>query len=139
MIATLVDTSVWSMALRRDQAKLNTRENRSVRYLQLLVQEDLSRLIDPIRQELLSGVREIAQFERLREQMRGFEDEPLVTADFELAAELNLRGRRAGVTASSVDMLICAVCQTRDWSILSLDNDFQRLAKLFSLEVHLVE
>jgi predicted nucleic acid-binding protein len=139
MNATLVDTSVWSMALRRDQRKLNPRENRSVSFLRFLVEEDLSRVIGPIRQEILSGVREIAQFEKLREQMRGFEDEPLLTADFELAAELSLRGRRAGIVASSVDILICAVAQTRNWSILSLDYDFERLANLFALEVHLLE
>ena len=136
MTATLVDTSVWSMALRRDQAKLNAKELQGVKQLQGLVQEHRSRVIGPIRQELLSGMRETAQFERLREKMRAFEDEPLLTSDFDYGAELNIRGLRAGITASSVDMLICAVAQIRSWSILSLDNDFQRLAKLFNLELH---
>ena len=51
-------------------------------------------MIGPIRQELLSGVRTGAEHTRPRSQLRAFAEEPLVTADFEAAAEA-ARGRGA--------------------------------------------
>src|ERR1700677_899568 len=57
----------------------NTTTKRSARTASLheLIENGLARLIGPIRQELLSGIREPAQFERLRDQLRAFPDEAL--------------------------------------------------------------
>lgn len=57
----LVDTSVWSLALRRQQPQ----NDGVVAELQRLIQAEVVQMIGPIRQELLSGIREQAQFETL--------------------------------------------------------------------------
>ena len=65
----LVDTSVWSLALRRH------RHSENVRYTSELAQlaaDGLLAIIGPVRQEVLSGIRERAQFERLRDRLRAF-------------------------------------------------------------------
>lgn len=74
---TLVDTSVWSAALRRKQP-LNSP---AVMELRRLIKEDQVQIIGPIRQELLSGIKETILFENLRDHLRAFPDLPLTTAD----------------------------------------------------------
>ena len=60
----IVDTSVWSLALRRD--KQNVPASLEVQELQLLILDRRVQMIGPIRQELLSGIRSEAQFKKLR-------------------------------------------------------------------------
>ena len=51
--------------------------------LKELIQEFQVQMIGPIRQEILSGIRVQAQFERLREHLRAFPDLPLMAEDYE--------------------------------------------------------
>ena len=78
----LVDTSVWSEALLRNK-KL---ESDKVRELRSLILEHRVEIMGPIRQEILSGLREEAQFERLEKQIAAFPDISLETADYSMAA-----------------------------------------------------
>ena len=66
----LVDTSVWSLALRR-KAKRNPE---IVDELTELVREGRVVMTGPVRQELLSGIKADAQFRTLRERLRAFPD-----------------------------------------------------------------
>jgi hypothetical protein len=132
----LIDTSVWSIALRRPTRRLDATQTRCREEVARLITDDLVALIGPIRQEILSGVREAAAFERLRTHLRPFPDEPLLTADFEAAARLSNQCRAAGVAGSLVDLLICAVARARDWSIYTTDRDFERYARVVPLRLH---
>lgn len=78
----VVDTSVWSLALRRGEPG-----SAAVDVLKRLIAEDRVLMLGAIRQEILSGVRHQEQFERLRDRLRAFLDLALVRDDFELAAE----------------------------------------------------
>ncbi len=92
----LVDTSIWSLALRRSGA--TSKEDQSLIYeLNELISEVRVTLIGPIRQELLSGVSSQAQFETLKEKLRAFEDLPLKQQDYELAAEFYKICRKSGI------------------------------------------
>ena len=62
----LVDTSVWSLALRRNKPRGTAEE----RELTELIREGRVAIIGPIRQELLSGVKTLAQFRTLRDRLR---------------------------------------------------------------------
>lgn len=73
---------------------------------------------------MLSGIREIEQFVRLREYLRAFPNLELVSEDYELAAEFYNTCRRSGVQGSNIDFLICAVAYRRSYSILTTDGDF---------------
>ena len=93
-------------------------------------------MIGVIRQELLSGVRTAEMFERLRDHLRPFPDEPLETADFERAAEHFNSCRARGVQGSNTDFLICALAERRKLPILTTDADFVRFAEVLPITLH---
>ena len=133
----LVDTSVWSLALRRKESDLNTLETAVVDELTHLIREGRARIFGLIRQELLSGIRDSSQYGKLRDILRTFPDEPLDTVDHEAAAEAGNRCRTKGVATTAADMLICAVAQTRDWTVFSTDPDFQKYARNLPIKLHI--
>ncbi len=92
----LVDTCVWSLALRRDASN---RENPFIHELERLIQEARVQMIGPIRQEILSGIRSLTQFESLRNHLSAFPDLRLETPDYERAAEYFNIARGKGVKA----------------------------------------
>jgi predicted nucleic acid-binding protein len=87
-------------------------------------------MIGAIRQELLSGIRTQASFERLRDHLRPFPDESLGAPDFERAAEHINTCRSHGVQGSNTDFLLCAVAERRKLPILTTDADFARVAAI---------
>ena len=125
----LVDTSIWSLALRRRSADLSPEQGRLRQELSELIREGRARLIGPIRQELLSGIREESQYRKLRDNLRAFDDVVLLTDDYERAASLSNQCRAGGVTGSPIDFLICAVAVRCQWPVLTTDGDFRVYAK----------
>jgi len=121
----LVDTSVWSLALRR-----RAPSHPAVEELRRLLDQGRAAIIGPIRQELLSGIRETAMFERLRDSLRAFPDEPLTQADYERAAECFNICRAHGLQGSNTDFLLCAVSERHRLPILTTDGDFMRYARV---------
>lgn len=104
-MSVLVDTSVWSLMLRRRKIITNS----VTAELKALILEGRVNIIGPIRQETLSGVHSMSQFENLRGYLRVLMDIPIVLEDYESAADFfNIR-RRKGVQVSKIDFLICAV------------------------------
>ncbi len=104
--------------------------------LREIVQEDRCRIIGPVRQELLSGIKSLDQYERLRLVLRPFRDEPLDTDDFESAAKASNACRSKGIVVSIVDSLICAVALSRQWVIFTTDPDFTSYAKVLPIKLH---
>jgi predicted nucleic acid-binding protein len=133
---TLVDTSVWSFALRRQPADLSETERAVVTELSELAKEGRVRMIGPVRQELLSGIKTDAQYEKLRVALQVFPDEPLQTPDYELAAKASNDCRTKGVVVSPVDVLICATALAREWNIFTTDPDFRNYAKILPIRLH---
>jgi predicted nucleic acid-binding protein len=132
----LVDTPIWSLGLRRRDRDLGAGEQRHVREWQRLIRDGSAALIGPIRQEILSGVRDETAWERLRDALRPFADLPIATDDYERAAQFFNRCRSRGVSGSSVDLLICAVCARFNVPVYTTDVDFQRYAALLDLRLH---
>ncbi|MHB8765036.1 MAG: type II toxin-antitoxin system VapC family toxin [Deferrisomatales bacterium] len=128
----LVDTSVWSLALRRPQP---TGEP-AVGELAELVREFRMQVLGAVRQELLSGIRSPQQFETLRVQLRSFPDLPLAPDDYELAAEFFNRCRRRGVQGSNTDFLICAAAHRHDLAIFTTDGDFGLFREHLPIRLH---
>jgi predicted nucleic acid-binding protein len=131
-----VDTSIWSLALRRNRGRLGESETGQVESLRGLIQDGRARLIGPIRQELLSGIREPAQFEKLRDQLRAFPDETLSMTDYEQAAHWSNECRRQGIAGSGVDFLICGAAIARNWEVFTNDTDFRTYARVVPLQLH---
>ena len=127
----LVDTSVWSLALRRRRAA-----GAVVDELRSLVDDGRVAMIGPIRQELLSGITTPADHARLRDHLQAFADEPLESADFERAAEAFNACRARGLQGSNTDFLICAVAERRSMPIFTTDEDFTRFAAVLPIALH---
>jgi predicted nucleic acid-binding protein len=104
----LIDTPIWSLALRRRKRDLDRDEGRDVAEWGGSYGRSAG-LLGPIRQELLSGVRNSPSWERLRVALRPFPDLPITTEDYERAAHFFNLCRQRGITGSAVDLLICAV------------------------------
>jgi predicted nucleic acid-binding protein len=132
----LVDTPIWSLALRRRDANLNPREQRLTGALRELIQDGRAQLVGPVRQELLSGLREDASFGKLRDRLRAFDQVPLDVADYEEAARLNNQCRARGIAGSAIDFLICATALRRNWQIFTTDRDFPRYAVVLPLKLY---
>lgn len=132
----LVDTTVWSLALRRTQSKLSSTEAALVDEWRSLVRDGRVVLLGVVRQELLSGIRRSADFDRLRLALRAFDDEAVTTEDHEHAARLYNRCRAGGVTGTTVDLLLCAVAERRKHAIFTADPDFAHYAKHVSVTLH---
>lgn len=132
----LVDTSVWSLALRRKRDDLSDEQRMVSVALADLIKEGRAVLIGPVRQEVLSGVRDEGSFQRLLEELRAFPDEPAEVADYEEAARFNNRCRSNGISGSPIDFLICAMASRREMAIFTTDEDFRRYAAHLSIQLH---
>jgi hypothetical protein len=131
-VNVLVDTSVWSLALRR-QAPRNTAVERE---LSELVREGRIVMIGAIRQELLSGVREEIQFKKLRDRLRAWSDLELDESDYEEAASCFNRCRAKGVQGGDTDLLLCALGLRRTLAVFTTDQDFKHYAKVLGIKLH---
>ena len=123
----LADTSVWSLSLRRkNAAKLSVEERRLTALLSEAISDGRVVMIGPIRQELLSGIKDQAQFDKLKDALQVFRDEPIDTFDYEEAARLYNVCRSQGIECGPVDILICAVAVRRKWKVLASDGGLNK-------------
>jgi predicted nucleic acid-binding protein len=132
----LVDTPIWSLALRRTTTDLNSHEQRLTATLRELIREARAQLLGPVRQELLSGIRHETGFEKLRADLRSFDDPRLESADYEEAAHIHNQCRKRGIAGSPIDFLICAAALRRDWEIFTTDKDFTRYARAVAVRLY---
>ena len=132
----LVDTPIWSLALRRKATDLNPREQHLTAVLQELICDRRARIIGPIRQELLSGVRLESAFRQLCDHLRAFDELTLEIADYEEAARTHNQCRSRGIAGSPIDFLICAAALRRDWQIFTTDHDFTHYARAVAVKLY---
>ncbi len=128
----LVDTCIWSMALRSGEIS----GGREVSELMELIRELRVQLIGPVRQEILSGIKSHSQFTKLRDHLRPFPDLELKTRDFETAAEFYNTCRGKGVQGSNTDFLICAVAVREQMPVFTTDADFNYFQKYLPIKLH---
>jgi predicted nucleic acid-binding protein len=128
----IVDKSVWSLALRRDNQAFAD----PVHELRNLIHDHRVQMIGPIRQEILSGVRSESQFKKLCRHLESFPDHPILTEDYVSAAKFFNRCRSNGVQGSNTDFLICAVAVRNKFSIYSTDKDFELFSKHIPIVLH---
>jgi len=131
----VVDTSVWSLALRRRREQLSSSEAKLATTLAELIREGRVELLGLIRQELLSGIRDETQFRKLLNSLRAFPDPIVEIADYEEAARVSNLCRSRGIAGSAIDFLICAVAHRREWAIFTSDHDFHKYASVIPLHL----
>ena len=128
----IVDTSVWSQALRRERH----RETDEVRNLTILLREG-ERILLPgiVLQEVLQGIRRSDQFEQVRESLSYFPMLEISRDDYVFAAELFNACRAKGVQAATIDFLIAALAIRNECILLTSDKDFVHIAKHCELKL----
>lgn len=122
----VVDTSVWSLALRR--TKSDHPVPKAARLLRGLI-EDGQPVAVPgvVKQELLSGLRNPAQFERLHRVLEPFPVLLATDADHVDAARVVNTCRANGVSAGPIDALVVALTMRVDGLLLSTDADYRHV------------
>lgn len=127
-----VDTSVWSLALRRNPASSSPEVTTLVRALEggeTILTTGL------VLQELLQGFAGPKAREQILDR---FSAVPLLIPDREdhvRAAELRNRCRRAGIQIGTIDALLAELCIHHELTMLTSDNDFTHIAKHSTLKV----
>lgn len=128
----LVDTSVWSLALRRDQDGAAPQ----VKALRAALQGDeIVVTTGLVLQELLQG---FAGPRARKDIIERFAALPLLSPDRHDhidAAQLRNRCRRAGVQLGTIDALLAQLCLRHDITLLTTDNDFVHAAAHCALRV----
>jgi predicted nucleic acid-binding protein len=131
-LSLLVDTSVWSLVLRRNAPADTAEAARLAEALQageavlttgLVLQELLQGFAGPRDRDLI-----VARFAAL----------PLLTPDRRdhiEAAELRNRCRRHGLQIGTIDALLAQLCLQHDLTLLTTDNDFRGMARHCELKV----
>lgn len=132
----LVDTSIWSLALRRERRHLSGAEASIVHHWSELAARGEAALIGAIRQEILSGVRRAEQFEQLRNSLDSYACLRVSLRDHDRAAECFNTCRARGIVPTAIDMLICAVGVNYDLPIFTVDTDYRRYAACISIRLH---
>lgn len=131
-MSLLVDTSVWSLAFRRDRPS-SAAEVKALR--DALEGGDLVLTTGLILQELLQG---FAGPRARKEIIERFAALPLLPADRQDhidAAELRNRCRRAGVQMGTIDALLAQLCLRHELTLLTTDSDFRLAAAHCPLRV----
>ena len=131
----LVDTCVWSLSLRRRiNAGSSPEEQHRLTALRSAIQDSRAVIIGPIRQEILSGIRDRGYFTKTQGLLDPFPDEELLPADYVQAARLFNVCRDRGIQCGATDILICAVAARNGWGILTTDGGLKRCIEVLRSE-----
>lgn len=129
----LVDTSVWSLALRKQAAVPGDLKAGSV--LSELIRDLKVEMIGPIRQEILSGISDPVKLQNLKERISPFSDIEIITEDYERAAQFSNECKRNGIQGSHTDFLICSVSVRLNLMIFTLDANFKEYLRFLPIRL----
>ncbi|MBL0162703.1 MAG: PIN domain-containing protein [Xanthomonadales bacterium] len=131
-MSLFVDTSIWSLALRRDAPP----DHVAVAVLRkALLNGDTVVIAGVVLQELLQGFHGPKDQTRIIERLQVL---PLLnpTRDTYIeAARLRNTCRRHGVQVGTIDALIAQLCIEHDLALLTADNDFAHAARWVPLRL----
>lgn len=129
----VVDTNIWSTVLRRS----NPIDEKIRSNLMQLIDEGRVAIIGPIRQEILSGIKDEKKFLLLKDSLAAFEDELIETTDYEEAAIVSNKCIAKGYAVTAIDALIVAFAVRRGWEVYTKDKDFERYEKVSKLKKYM--
>ena len=131
-MSLFVDTSVWSLALRRDVPSDHATVSR---LRKALLEGDTIVITGIVLQELLQGFNGPKDRARLIARLQVL---PLLnpTRDTHVqAAALRNTCRRKGVQLGTIDALIAQLCIEHDLALLATDRDFEHAARIVPLRL----
>jgi len=129
-MSLFVDTSVWSLALRRDSPGDSPERGR---LREALASQEAVYTTGLVLQELLQGFRGPKARDAI---IHRFASLPFLVperSDYIEAAEVRNECRRGGVQIGTIDALLAGLCLSHGLTILTTDNDFHRIADILPL------
>ena len=132
----LVDTSIWSLALRRTRSQLSPTQTQQLINSKKSWPKRGVRLLGPSQQELLSGIKFPDQLPACNGSCVPLPDIALEIEDYEGAAEMSKACRTHGIIGSPIDFLLCSVALRRSWAIYTSDRDFERYGEQLPLALY---
>lgn len=93
-------------------------------------------MLGHIRQEILSGIRDKNQFDKLQKYLENFPDWVCETEDYIEAARCFNICQSKGIQGSNTDFLICATAARNHFSIFTIDKDFLRFSHALPIILH---
>ena len=129
----IVDSDVWSEAFRKNDSASETTKR-----LKELINNDKIIMIGPIRQEVLSGLKEEKRFSQIKECLRAFPNQVIDDSIYELAAAFFNICRSRGIQGSHTDFLVCACAVSWEVEIFSKDQDFLHYSKYIPIQLHTI-
>ncbi len=130
-MSIFVDTSVWSLALRRDRPP----DIPELDELQRALAAGIVLSTGIVLQELLQGFSRPKAHEQI---IQRFNSLPLIVPDRDDhidAAELRIKCRRRGVQAATIDALLAQLCIRHELAMLTTDRDFHAIGQVVPLTV----
>jgi predicted nucleic acid-binding protein len=127
-----VDTSVWSLALRRDPPVRSAEASVLVHALE---HGETVLTTGLVLQELLQGFSGPKSRDQIIERFSAL---PLIVPareDHIHAASLRNRCRQAGMQIGTIDALLAQLCLSHDLIMLTADHDFRRIGEHAKLKV----
>ena len=131
-MALLVDTSVWSLAMRRDEQP-NSPEVKLL--VKALDSDEEIYSTGVILQELLQGFTGAKAADAIIERFTAIPMLVPDTAGHIAAAEIRYKSRRKGVQIGTIDALIAQLSLRYQLSLLTADKDFKHMSKAVKLKL----
>jgi predicted nucleic acid-binding protein len=132
MTRFIIDTSVWSEALRRKKNTVNSSET-VVR--KIIENNDEIVVIGIILQEILSGITNEKLFREIKDILSDFLYIEITKNDYIYASELGNKCRSKGVIAGSVDFLIASAAIRNELELVTFDKDFFNISRHTNLKI----
>lgn len=128
----LVDTSVWSLALRRDRSGSDP----AVERVEIALRSgEFVAVTGVIVQELLQGFHGPKDSKSIIERFDALELLAPTRDDHIAAASIRNTCRRKGIQIGMIDALLAQLAIGRELTLLTTDNDFAHVAELHPLSV----
>ncbi len=131
-MSLFVDTSVWSLAFRRDSVG---EEPEILRLRKALGSSEPIYTAGIVLQELLQGFSGPKAKARILDRFAEVATITPTRSDYINAAELRNECRRRGVQIGTIDALLAQLCIQHSLAMLSADRDFVELARFSPLSL----
>jgi hypothetical protein len=128
----LIDTSVWSEALRRKSKSVNSEDTF---LFQIIKNEEEIFLTGIILQEILTGIKNQKLFDNIYNILRFFNFINPTNQDHILAAQLRNDLSKKGLTVASIDVLIAQIAISNNLTLATFDSDFEKIALNSKLKI----
>jgi len=132
MTKFIIDTSIWSEALRR---KKNTANSSETVVRKIIENDDEIVILGIILQEILTGISNEKLFSEIKDILDDFVYLEIIKNDYIYASELSNKCRLKGIIAGSIDFLIASTAIRNELQLVTFDKDFINISKHTDLKI----